>query len=127
MGIPHNPDGRMAATYSHGIEVRGEVRTLYISGQIGTFADGSIAEGITAQSHAVFENLSAVLESAGMTFENVVKTTVFLTRREDFPAFAQVRKARFGALKPASTLLFVSGLAHPDLLVEVEAIAVVNA
>lgn len=126
MIIQHNPIGRSPASYTHGIEVQGDVRTLYISGQIGTLDDGSIARGINGQTEVVFDNLAAVLASAGMTLEHVVKTTVLLTRREDFPGFAEVRKLRFDGLKPASTLLFVSGLAHPDLLVEVEAIAVAS-
>jgi enamine deaminase RidA (YjgF/YER057c/UK114 family) len=129
----HNPGGREPSTYTHSVEVRGEARTLYVSGQIGTAADGAFRQGISDQSNAVFENLKAVLKEAGMGFEHLVKTTVFLvkttvflTSREDFPAFAEVRKAHLGAYKPASTLVIVSGLVHPDVLVEVEAIAVAS-
>ncbi|MGO4355108.1 RidA family protein [Rhizobium sp. RAF36] len=126
MRTNHNPGGREPSTYTHGVEVRGEARTLYVSGQIGTAADGAFLQGISDQSNAVFENLKAVLKEAGMGFEHLVKTTVFLTSREDFPAFAEVRKAHLGAYKPASTLVIVSGLVHPDVLVEVEAIAVAS-
>ncbi|EJT05048.1 RidA family protein [Rhizobium sp. CCGE 510] len=126
MQIRHNPAGREPATYTHGIEVGGEGRTLYISGQIGIDADGNIPKDIEAQSNAVFDNLKAVLHEAGMTFEHLVKTTVFLTDRDYFRTFAAVRQAHLGSAKPASTLVIVSGLVHPDLLVEVEAIATAN-
>jgi enamine deaminase RidA (YjgF/YER057c/UK114 family) len=120
-----NPEGRPAPEhYHHGVEVSGPVRTLYVSGQIGVAADGTVPEGIEAQARLVYANMKLVLAEAGMDFSNLVKSTVFLVNREDRAAFAAVRAEATGGIKTASTLVFISGLVLPELLVEVEAIAV---
>lgn len=120
-----NPRGSPAPqTYHHAVEVSGEVRTLYVAGQIGMERDGTIPVGIEAQTRVVFANLKAVLDEAGMSFAEVVKTTVFLVDPQDRAAFSTVRAEVMGGLKSASTLVFVAGLARPELLVEVEAVAV---
>ncbi len=123
-----NPADRAAArTYHHGIEVSGAVRTLYIAGQIGMAADGTVPAGVEAQTRLVYANLQAVLAAADMTLADVVKTTVFLVRPEDRVAFAAIRAEATGGRNNASSLVFVAGLALPQLLVEVEAIAVKSA
>ncbi len=123
-----NPRARPAPeTYHHGIEISGPTRTLYIAGQIGTLADGSIPTGIADQADAVFANMKLVLDEAGMTFADIVKTTVFLTNPADRAGFSEVRARYFASAKPTSTLLYVAGLARPEMVVEVEAIAVANA
>ena len=71
-----------------------------------------------------FANLRAVLTANGMAVENIVKTTVFLTDRGLLPIFRSARSAVFGDHAPASTLLFVAGLADPRFVVEIEAEAV---
>lgn len=120
-----NPRGSPAPqTYHHAVEVSGEVRTLYVAGQIGMERDGTIPVGIEAQTRVVFANLKAVLDEAEMGFAEVVKTTVFLVNPQDRAAFTAVRAEVMGGLKSASTLVFVAGLARPELLVEVEAVAV---
>jgi 2-iminobutanoate/2-iminopropanoate deaminase len=119
-----NPDFDQKLTYSPAIEVTGAARTLYISGQVGVDANGVIPEGIAEQTRLVWENMQAVLAASGMTIANIVKLTSFLTSAADFPTFAQVRGGFLGAHKPASTLLIVAGLAKPEWVVEVEAIAV---
>ena len=125
MNVIHNSTGRPSPeTYHHGVEVGGNVRTLYIAGQVGISADGSIPEGIAAQTRTVYANMKAVLDSAGMSFADVVKTTVFLINPKDRAGFAAAREQATGGLKNASSLVFVAGLALPELLVEIEAIAV---
>ena len=125
MNVIRNPTGRPSPeTYHHGVEVSGNVRTLYIAGQIGISPDGSIPEGIEAQTCAVYANMKAVLDSANMSFADVVKTTVFLINPKDRDGFAAAREQATDGLKNASTLVFVAGLALPELLVEVDAIAV---
>ena len=125
MNVIRNPIERASPeTYHHGVEVSGNVRTLYIAGQVGISIDGEIPEGIEAQTRIVFANLKAVLDSADMSFIDVVKSTVFLIDPKDRPGFAAARDRATGGLKNASTLVFVSGLALPQLRVEVEAIAV---
>jgi enamine deaminase RidA (YjgF/YER057c/UK114 family) len=78
-------------------------------------------EGQIAQA---FANLRAVLTANGMGVENIVKTTTFLTDRGLLDTFRAARGAVFGDHAPASTLLFVAGLADPRWMVEIEAEAV---
>lgn len=128
MIIIRNPESSSPPdSYHHGIEVCGNVRTLYIAGQIGLQPNGVIPDGIEAQTRAVYSNMAAVLAAACMTFVDIVKTTTFLVNRADRSAFAAVRADLTAGAKHASTLVFVSGLALPELLVEVEAVAVRSA
>ena len=123
----HNPASLgTPAAYSHAIEAPSSARTLYIAGQIGT-KDGKVVEGgIVEQAQAVFDNLEAILKDAGMDFSNVIKTTVFMTNPEQYADFGKVRSERLGPTKPASTLVYISGLVIPELLIEIEAIAVAD-
>jgi len=125
MLTPHNPtDVRPPPSLiSQGIEVAPDARWLYISGQIAVRSDGTAIEGTEAQMEDVWEKILRVLESAGMGYQNLVKISVFLTREEDILMFRKVRDRVLGGSKPAATLLIVKGLARPDLLVEIEAIA----
>ena len=81
---------------------------------------------LKAQTQQVFENIKAALAAGGATFSNVTKLTVFMTDVSDLPAFRTVRDQYFTGALPASSLVKVAGLARPDLLIEVEAIAVVE-
>jgi len=125
MLTPRNPmDVRPPTSLiSQGIEVAAGARWLYISGQIAVRPDGTAIEGTEAQMEDVWEKILRVLESAGMGYQNLVKISVFLTREEDILMFRKVRDRVLGGSKPAATLLIVKGLARPDLLVEIEAIA----
>lgn len=121
----HNPPVLgVPPSYSNGIEVRAGARTLYVAGQVGWDSSGTIEDGIAAQTRKAFANMRAVLQSAGMDFGNVVKTTIFLTDPDDYAEYARVRSSILGEVKPASTLVFVKQLVKPELLVEIEAIAV---
>lgn len=108
--------------YSHGISAGGVVVT---SGQLALAADGSIPEGVTAQAEMCFDNVAAILAEAGADFSHVLRFTAFVTRREDMAAYMAVRDrhVRGLAVKPASTLLIVTGFTRPEFLVEVEAMA----
>lgn len=121
----HNPAGRPApATYSHGIEVSGAVRTVYVAGQVAIDTAGKTPAGIADQTRLAFANLLDVLKASGMQYENIVKTTVFLVEPGDYAEFAKIRSEILGTTKPASTLVFIKQLVTKELLVEVEAIAV---
>ena len=74
-----------------------------------------------------WSNVLAVLAAAGMGPRDLVKVTVFLTRPEDTPLYRQVRERMLEGAEPASTLLIVQGLASPDWLVEIEAVAAAEA
>ncbi len=120
----HNPPAVHAApTYSHGIEVPPNARWLYISGQVGAARDGKPLEGIEAQTNQAFENLKAILASAGMRFTDVVKLTAYLIHEDSLDGFRKARGAHLGEHRPASTLVIARRLAQPGWLVEIEAIA----
>ena len=78
------------------------------------------------QAALVYRNITTVLNECGMGIENLVKVTVFLTSPDYIDAWRAVHKEAFGDVVPASTLLIVSRLARPELLVEVEAIAAMD-
>jgi 2-iminobutanoate/2-iminopropanoate deaminase len=95
---------------------------LFTSGQIPLRPDGSLVEGgIELQTQQVLENLSAVIEAAGATPGQVVKTTVFLKNLEDFAAMNAIYAATFGSHGPARSTVQVARLPR-DVLVEIEAI-----
>ena len=109
--------------YSHGVEVPAGARWLYISGQVGVTPEGKVAEGAAAQIEQAWRNVLSVLEAAGMGPRDLVKVTTFLINRADLPPARTVRERMLEGAAPASTLLFVAGLASPEWLVEIEAIA----
>jgi 2-iminobutanoate/2-iminopropanoate deaminase len=98
---------------------------LYISGMLALDAKGNlIGKGdVVAQTERVLENIKAVLDKAGATFDDVVKVTVYLRRIEDRAAVNTMRKRFFGESRPASTLVEITGLVIPDALVEIDAVA----
>ncbi len=118
-----NPPGiATAASYSHGVLVEGDVRWLAIAGQVGRDLHG-IPDGIEAQAEIAWRNIDSVLRGAGMTMADLVEITVFLIRREDNAGFDAMRSKWLAGAKPASTKLYVAGLADPRMLCEVRAIA----
>ncbi len=102
--------------------------TIYTAGMVPFDADGSVVGpgDVAAQSRAVFANLRAVLAEGGATMDDVVKILVFLVDVKDFPAFSAARAEAFPGKVPASSVVGTPALAHPDLLVEVEAVAVIG-
>ena len=113
--------------YTHVVRA-GEGHTIYISGQIAFDRDGRVvgAGDFRAQTVQVFENLKAALAAAGATFDDVVKVTTFITDMKNAPILREVRAQYFGKNPPAGTLVQIAGLVVPELLIEVEAIAVVR-
>ena len=97
--------------------------TLYVSGNIPVNPkSGDVADGIVNQSKQVFENMKAVLNEAGMDFENVVKTTAFLTDLSNFATFNEIYASYFVAPYPARSCVEGSKLPK-NVMVEVECIA----
>lgn len=116
-------------TYTHVVVAEGK-RIIFISGQIALDANGQlVGKGdLRAQTKQVFENLKIALASAGAGFSDIVKTTMFVVnyKAEMRPALVEVRSQYLPKENPpASTLVGVTALAREDLLLEVEAIAVV--
>jgi 2-iminobutanoate/2-iminopropanoate deaminase len=112
--------------YSHVVVVEGR-RTIFVSGQLARDREGNVvgAGDMRAQMRQVGENVKAALEAAGASLADIVKSNTYVTDIEEFFKHVDVRMEYFGAL-PTSTTVEVRRLAHPDLLVEVEVIAVVD-
>jgi 2-iminobutanoate/2-iminopropanoate deaminase len=98
---------------------------LFISGIAAIAADGSVvAPGdVVAQTEFILHTMGAILTTAGASFADVLKVTVYLTDVEDRTKINPVRQKYFGSAKPASTLVEISKLVLPGLLVEIEAVA----
>jgi enamine deaminase RidA (YjgF/YER057c/UK114 family) len=113
--------------YSQGIKVTGAGTILFTAGQVPYDADGGVRHrgDFTAQARAVFGAMKALVEAGGGTLANVVKITTYVTDVRYRMDFRAVRDEFFGARGPASTLVEVSALAHPDYLIEIEAVAVI--
>lgn len=102
---------------------------LFISGQIPIDSEGNIVGpgDIEAQTVQIYEIIKSILAEQGGTLENIVKLTTFYVNKDDFAVIARVRSGYFsGAYKAASSSFAVVALAHPDALVEVEAIAILD-
>lgn len=125
MNKKHVPTTILAplAAYSHGIEIPPNSRVLFTAGEVGLLPDGAMPEGVEAQTHSTLTNLMAILESAGMGIEDVVKVTTYVTNEDDFWPMAKARSKFFGDARPASTGIIVKALAKPDWLVEIELVA----
>jgi 2-iminobutanoate/2-iminopropanoate deaminase len=95
---------------------------IFVSGQIGVEADGSIPDGFDRQVELAIDSLEKVLLATGTTLAGVLKTTAILVRREDFAAMNDLYAARFPDPPPARTTL-VAGLVVPGLLFEIDAVA----
>jgi len=122
----HNPATIVApaSRYSQAVEAPAGCRWLYISGQIGVGSDGAIEKGFEAQARRTWSNLIATLNTAGMGPRDLMRINIYLTRADDLAAARLTRdEALAGVAPPAGTLVVVAALAHPDLLIEIEAVA----
>ena len=113
-------------TYSQGIKVTGAQAVLFLSGQVAYGPDGSVAHrgDFKAQARETFRAMRALVEAQGGTIENIVKLNTYVTDIRYRADLVPVREEFFGKKGPASTLVQVGALAHPDWLIEIEAIAV---
>jgi enamine deaminase RidA (YjgF/YER057c/UK114 family) len=116
--------------YTHAVSASGATQLVYVSGQVSWDASGAVVGkgDMRAQCEQVFKNLGAALKAAGAGWDDVVKMNGYMVgmNAERVSAYREVRQ-RFlkeGAL-PASTLVGVEALVHPDLLLEVEVVAAV--
>lgn len=109
--------------YSQAIAYNGLV---FISGQIPVIPEtGAIPEDIQEQTHQVLKNLGAILEEAGSSYKNVIKTSVFIKNMDDFARINEVYGQYFTSNPPARACVEVARLPK-DVLVEIEAIAIVK-
>ena len=121
--LPQNP------AFSQVVVVSGSVKTIYIGGQNAVTAEGAIVgeRDIGAQSEQVLSNLAAALAAAGARLEHVIKWSVHVVEGQPLESAFAVFQRVWGQRPdpPLITLAFVSGLARPEFLVELEAVAIV--
>ncbi len=124
---PIPPPGIRApfGAYSHGIHLNGASELLVMSGQLGAEADDSVPDGVEAQAEIAFANIDAILAEAGLGRGDVLRLNAYVTARADMAGYMRVRDAWLDglAVRPASTLMIVSGFTRPEFLVEIEALA----
>ena len=113
--------------YSQGIKVTEASTVLFLAGQVAYEKDGSVKHpgDFKAQAREVFRCIKSLVETAGGRMDSIVKLNTYLTDIRYRADLVPIREEFLGKKGPASTLVQVSALAHPDWLIEVEAIAVV--
>jgi enamine deaminase RidA (YjgF/YER057c/UK114 family) len=119
---------KMAPPTGYSYAVKKSGTPVFISGQVALDAEGKlVGEGdAEAQTEQVFRNLRSVVDACGGTMDDIVKITIFVTDAAYRPAVAAARQKHFKEGQyPASTYLVVSALAVPQLLVEIEAVAMI--
>lgn len=112
--------------FSQAIAVEAKGTIVFLSGMTARRADGSIAGvgDIEAQTRQVCENLKSAVEAAGGSIDDVCRVDVYVRNMEHFEAIHKVRREYFKAPAPASTMVEVTKMVHPDYLIEINAIAV---
>ena len=123
--IPHNPTEGVYSTggdWVHAMEVRGAERMLFVSGTMGLRPDFTAPPTLEEQLECVWNNLRAILASAGMTVDNIVRLTSYLRDAGYAEANAQARIRALGDRRIPTTAIVVQTL-QPDWLIELEIIA----
>lgn len=110
--------------YSDAVEAPGSGRMLIFSGTPGLTPEGKLSEIFEEQADQAWRNVFAGLQSAGMGAEHLVKVTQYLTRSEDIAKYPPIRSKWLGDNRPASMLAVIPELVWPNILIEIEAIAV---
>jgi reactive intermediate/imine deaminase len=116
----------MPTGYTHVVEVNSG-RTIYIAGQVALDRSGNVVGkgDFAAQTNQVFENLKLALAGVGASFDNVVKINTYVTDMSQIQTLRDIRSRYYSKNAPASTLVQVGKLAREELMIEIEAIAVV--
>ncbi len=114
-----------ARAYSQAVITEGG-RTIWLAGQVAVedFAGRTLAGDFDGQVREVFARLGRTLAEAGANLADMVTMTVFITDPRFGDRFTELRREIFGDNFPASALITVAGLAHPEMLVEVQGVAV---
>lgn len=115
--------------FSQVVVTQGGGKTIYIGGQDAINAQGEIVGkgDIKMQTEQVMQHLQLALSACGASVDNLVKLTIYLVQGQDLYSAFQASQKYLGKMKnpPAVSVLMVAGLAHPDFLVEIEAVAFV--
>ncbi len=111
------------ANYAHATEVPAGARWLFLSGQLGIEADGSIPDEAAGQAEICFRNIGAILHQGGMDFADIVRITTYLIDEADLAGYMAVRDRYVADPAPSSTLLVVKSFSKKQFRVEIEIIA----
>ena len=125
-----NPEGLSKnPAFTQVVTVAGPAKTIYIGGQDAVDATGAIVGkgDIKAQIEQVFKNLQTALKASGAGLEHIVKWNIYIVQGQPLRPAVEVSQQIWGGRPnpPAITVMFVAGLANPDFLVEMDAIAVI--
>ena len=121
-----NPAAIMAPfknNYHHAVVIPANARIVYVSGQVGLRADGSLPDTLEAQADQAWQNLTACIGETGMGPKNIVKINAYLIDADDYPAFADARAKHIGDARPASTAVLIKQLLLPEWRFEIDAVA----
>jgi enamine deaminase RidA (YjgF/YER057c/UK114 family) len=115
------------SAYSQAVKVTGAQTILFLSGQVAYEKDGTAAHrgDFRGQAREALRCIKALVEAGGGTLDSVIKLNTYVTDMRYRADWAIVREELFGKKMPASTLIATPSLAHPDWLIEIEAIAVI--
>lgn len=109
-----------ASNYVQAVEMKAPGRRLILSGQIGVAPDGLMLQGYRAQAEQAWRNGLAGVRAVGMDIADIVAIRVYDVTPGDVSAYREIRDRFLDGHAPASTYVIVAGLAHPDLLTEIE-------
>ena len=100
---------------------------IFVSGQTASDEAGeSVYDTFDTQADSAFENLRKVLEAGGSSLEKIIKVNIYLTDMANFPKIIELRRRYFKPPYPADTIVEVGALALPQLMIEIEAVALVE-
>jgi len=108
---------------AHGMEIPPNARILFCNGQVGARLDGTVPEHPREQIEVIFERIATILAAANMTFDDVVKLTVYVTDKSILDDYLRVRGRIMGGHNPPATLLIVGTFPRSGVEVEIETIA----
>jgi 2-iminobutanoate/2-iminopropanoate deaminase len=108
---------------AHGMEVPANARILFCNGQVGARLDGTVPKDPPEQIEVIFERIRMILAASNMTFEDVVKFTVYVTDKSILDDYFRVRRRIMGDHNPPATLLVVKSFPRPGVEIEIETVA----
>ena len=115
------------SNYSHVVTAEGAQKLVFCAGQVAADVDGKVLppDDFEAQTKMVMKNLENALAAGGAKLSDVTKVTIYICSPHDVPKARKILFDYFGDHPPGSTLCILRGLAHPNFLLEIEAIAAV--